>query len=87
MLRMKAAATACWPVRTKIGGVRIGTVPPSPGSSASCATPRPSIEMSTSVSGAPAPNCVTISKTYAPSAGKSCVTTVPPLVPKGVPSM
>ena len=51
------------------------------------ATPSPSTEMSRSSKPVPCPNRVSTVRTYSPSAGKSWVTTIPPRVPNGVPSM
>jgi len=47
----------------------------------------PSTAKSTSSNPVALPKRVSTSKTYSPSEGKSCVTTIPPRVPNGVPSM
>ena len=89
--RMKAAETLRWPARTKIRPVLIGAAPrpsaPAP-VRAWCnrATLSPSIEMSMSSKRELAPEEKPSSKTYSPSAGKTCSTTTPPRVPYGVPS-
>ena len=93
VLRTNAAATLCCPARTTIGSVRTprpprpSAPPAGPVSYTSSATRSPSIEMSTSSNFENEPDTSCTSNTYSASAGNTWSTTMPPRVPKGVPSM